>query len=142
MIGHVSIKMDKHPYECGGAEEGCNHCQKSYTESHDPRECGFCEADWLESIPTRLRSLIGLTYDEIQNGVMLSVLASVNWHRGLAASSLGISDRTMARWIASVEAERSSPIPRRYGNRPTRSEDSKVKVKNVMDKLRGLEDNE
>lgn len=35
-----------HPYECGGPEEGCPHCQRAVTERHDPARCGLCDPEY------------------------------------------------------------------------------------------------
>lgn len=34
-----------HPYECGGSEQGCIHCEELVTDEHDPELCALCNFD-------------------------------------------------------------------------------------------------
>lgn len=38
----VCFADDLHPYECGGAENGCVHCTREMNDTHDPDTCFLC----------------------------------------------------------------------------------------------------
>lgn len=107
----VSFRMSKHPTECGGALEGCLHCQKVKSDDHDPARCVHCEEDWITGVPRDFGGLAGVPAAQVREWHLLATLAQCRWGRRKAAKLLQVSERTIARWCAAMEDERGCPLP-------------------------------
>ena len=44
-VAFIDPASNFHPFECGGTQNGCIHCEERVTDEHNPELCALCNFD-------------------------------------------------------------------------------------------------